>query len=69
MQEADVVRDLIVVAAILSFLAACSSPDAYPTSQNAASSQAATPCADGCQPGDVQIRMDMTAGQMLFDRK
>lgn len=63
------VRNLILAAAILSSLAACGSPDRYPVGQDAASSQAATPCAQGCQPGNVQIKMDMTAGQMLFLRK
>lgn len=63
------VRSLILAAPILSLLAACGSPYPYPVSEDDASSKAARPCAAGCQPGNVEIRMNMEVGQMLFDRK
>lgn len=63
------VRNLILAAAILSLLAACGSPEPDPGGKDAASSPATTPCAEGCQPGNVQIKMHMTAGQMVFDRR
>lgn len=69
MQEADVVRNLILAAPFLLLLAACGSPDTYPVSGDGASSHPAGPCAAGCQPGSVEIRMNMTAGEMLFDRR
>lgn len=67
MQEADVVRDLILAATILSFLTACDRLDPEPVGQDAGSSQATSPCAQGCQPGSAQVKMHMTVGQTLFD--
>ena len=62
------VRNLILAATILSSLAACGSPDRDAVGQDAASSQATPPCAQGCQPGSAQVRMHMTVGQTLFYR-
>ena len=69
MQEPDVVRNVILAAAILSSLAACGTPDPDPVDQDAASSQATSPCAPGCQPGSAQVRMHMTVGQTLSYRR
>jgi len=69
MQEAEVVRNLILAATILSSLAACGSPDPDPVGQDAASSQATSPCAQGCQPGSAQVRMHMTVGQAVSYRR
>ncbi len=61
------VRNLMLAATILSFLAACGRPEPESVGQDAASSQATSPCAEGCQPGNVQIKMHMTVGQTLYD--
>jgi len=69
MQEADVVRNLMLAVTILSSLAACGSPDADPVGQDDASSQATSPCAQGCQPGSAEVRMHMTVEQALTYRR
>jgi hypothetical protein len=51
------IRNLILAAAVLSFLDACGTP----APDKAASSQAPN-------PGNLQIKMDVTTGQMMFDR-
>jgi hypothetical protein len=69
MEEADLVRNLVLAATILSSLAACGSPNPDPVGQDAASSPATSVCPQACQPGSAQVRMHMTFGQTLFYRK
>ncbi len=52
------VRNLILAAAVLSSLGACGTP----APDKAASPQAPT-------PGNLQIKMDVTTGEMVFDRR
>jgi uncharacterized lipoprotein len=61
------VRNLVLAAIILSILAGCGRPDPESAGQDAASSQTTSPCAEGCQPGNVQLKMHMTVGQTLVD--
>jgi len=65
-QEADVVRNLILAATLLSCLAACGSPDLDPVGHDGAQ---ASPCAQGCQPGSAQVRMHMTVVQTWSYRR
>ena len=52
------VRNLVLAAAVLSSLSACGTP----APDKAASSQAPS-------PGNLRIKMDVSTGQMVFDRR
>lgn len=62
-------RKLMLAAAVLSSLAGCGGPDFYPPGERAAATRTTDSCAGGCGPGNVRVRMDMTVGAMLVDRK
>jgi hypothetical protein len=57
MWESEMVRNLILAAAVLSSLGACGTP----APDKATSSQAPS-------PGNLQIKMGVSTGQMVLDR-
>jgi hypothetical protein len=62
------VRYLTLAAAVASALAACGTVNPSPAAHDGASAQATSACNEGCQPGTMQIRMNMTAGEMVSHR-